>query len=131
MDPSHANVKPTEYWIGLFARHGMYRDLDFDASFVTPQAVCFHHAESALQVIRTYERHLFRITQELRAVREANVQSTADRARLTAELADLTAQPAAAERHRSFSYRALRALWRLLPQRLRHAVRGAKSVGSG
>lgn len=85
-DPSHTNVQPTDYWIGLFGRHGMYRDLDFDASFISPQAICFHRPDSVLQVVRAYERRYFRLTQELREVREANVAIVADRANLTAQL---------------------------------------------
>jgi len=33
---THVNVHAPEYWAGLFARQGFYRDFDFDASFITP-----------------------------------------------------------------------------------------------
>jgi SAM-dependent methyltransferase len=85
-DPSHTNVQPTEFWVGLFGRHGMYRDFDLDASFISPQAICFHRPESLLQVVRDYERQYFRLTSELKEVREANVLIVADRSHLTVEL---------------------------------------------
>jgi 2-polyprenyl-3-methyl-5-hydroxy-6-metoxy-1,4-benzoquinol methylase len=117
-DPSHTNVQPTEYWIGLFGRHGMYRDLDFDASFISPQAICFHQPDSVLQVIRAYERRYFRLTQELREVREANVAIVADRATLTAQLQEAQGNASALSRTwpRRFASR-------ILPAPLKRAIR--------
>jgi SAM-dependent methyltransferase len=123
-DPSHTNVRPIEHWIGLFGRHGLYRDLEFDATFVTPHAICFHRPESPLDVIRTYERHWFRVTQELREVREANVLIVADRAHLTAELARVTGQPPPVDPRRPLVWRLSRWVWRRLPERARRAIRG-------
>lgn len=126
-DPSHANVRPTEHWVSLFARHGMYRDLEFDATFVTPHAICFHRPESPLQAIKAYERHWLRATRELQEVREANVLVVADRAHLTAELARVTeaAAAAASPPARGLPYRLARTIWHLVPFRARHALRGA------
>ena len=56
-EPSHVNVRPAEYWAELFARHGFYRDVDFDASFVTPWAVRFRRSREPLpRIVRGYER---------------------------------------------------------------------------
>jgi hypothetical protein len=38
-EKTHINVQPPEYWMEQFARFGFFRDLDFDASFITPWAV--------------------------------------------------------------------------------------------
>ena len=93
IDPSHQNVKPSEYWIGLFGRHGFYRDLELDASFVTRHAVCLRRLDgSPLSVIRDYERWYSRLSREIREVREVNVGIVADRARLTDEVEELRAR---------------------------------------
>jgi SAM-dependent methyltransferase len=89
-DPSHQNVQPSEYWVGLFARHGFYRDLSFDASFVSHHAVRFHRRrDSPIAVIREYERALSRLLDQIRQMREVNLAASADRARLTTEVEEL------------------------------------------
>jgi hypothetical protein len=102
----------------------MYRDLEFDATFVTPHAICFHRPESALQVMKAYERHWLRATRELAEVREANVLIVADRAHLTAELARVSGQklPPAAREPRL--RRCARFFWRRLPESVRRSLRG-------
>ena len=44
-EASHFNVQPPEYWAELFARHGFYRDLDYDASYMTRWATRFRKAK--------------------------------------------------------------------------------------
>ncbi len=122
-DPSHSNLQPTEYWVGLFGRHGMFRDLEFDASFVTPHAICFHRPESPLQVIKAYERHWLRATRELREVREANVAIVADRAHLHTELARLTGEKPPPLPREPLVRRLARPVWRRLPPALRQSIR--------
>lgn len=54
---THWNVRPPEYWAELFARQGFYRDIDFDASFITPWAVRVRRSrEPWPRVVRAYER---------------------------------------------------------------------------
>jgi len=56
-EPSHVNVQPSEYWAEQFARHGFYRDMDFDASFITAWAVRFRRGREPLpRIVRDYER---------------------------------------------------------------------------
>ena len=56
-EPSHVNVQPPEHWAELFARHGFYRDVDFDASFITPWAARFRRSGETLpRIVRGYER---------------------------------------------------------------------------
>src|SRR6185436_13205997 len=53
----HVNVQPAEYWAEQFARHGFFRDVDYDASFVTPWAVRFRRRRDPLaRIVRDYER---------------------------------------------------------------------------
>jgi SAM-dependent methyltransferase len=68
-EATHVNVRPPEYWAGLFARHGFYRDVEFDASFITAWAMRFRRAtETALQpayrLVETYERRLWQLSRE-------------------------------------------------------------------
>lgn len=56
-EPSHFNVHPPEYWSELFALHGFFRDVDFEAAFITPWAARFRRrAETTPRIIREYER---------------------------------------------------------------------------
>ena len=59
-ETSHVNVQPAEYWAELFARHGFYRDVDYDASFVTPWAVRFRRSSEPLaRIVRNFERRFW------------------------------------------------------------------------
>ncbi|HUY09555.1 MAG TPA: glycosyltransferase [Candidatus Dormibacteraeota bacterium] len=66
---THTNVRPPDYWAGLFARHGFARDLDFDAGFISPQAVLLRPVRNWETVVRSYARHDWDMERELRAVR--------------------------------------------------------------
>jgi len=67
---THLGVRPPEHWAELFARHGFYRDVDFDASFLTPWAARFRKglaraAEPAFaRVAAAYERKLWHLAEE-------------------------------------------------------------------
>lgn len=64
-EATHFNVNPPEYWADLFARQGFFRDLDFDASFITPWAARFRRrADPPHRVVRDYERHLWELRRE-------------------------------------------------------------------
>ena len=94
-DPSHQNVQPSEYWIGLFGRHSMFRDLGFDASFISRHAVRLRRlGEPPLEQVREYERWYARTLEQLNEMRAVNVGIVEDRARLTAEVDRLTAEVA-------------------------------------
>lgn len=58
-EATHFNVQPTEYWVECFARQGFFRDVDFDASFITPWAIRFCREKMTLtRLARNYERAL-------------------------------------------------------------------------
>ena len=62
---THFNVQPPEKWAELFALLSFYRDVDFDASFITPWAVRFRRKNEVLsRLVREYERKFFLLWKE-------------------------------------------------------------------
>jgi len=62
---THHNVQPVEGWAEFFAQQGFVRDVDFDASFITPWAIRFRRARDAWpRVIRDYERRYYSLWTE-------------------------------------------------------------------
>lgn len=89
-DTSHLNVQPGEYWAERFAEHGFYRDVDFDASFISPWAVRFRRGRDPFpRVVAAYERAVARLSYERNELRslsfDVQQEAAAARAR-TAEL---------------------------------------------
>lgn len=85
-ETTHFNVQPPEVWAQLFAQHSFYRDVDFDARFITDWAVRFRQANEPLhRVVRDYERlftllwkensDLRALTAEMRDQLESNERS--------------------------------------------------------
>ena len=69
-EPTHINVHTPDYWAGLFARHGFYHDVDFDATFITAWAMRFRRSnEPAYRVVETYERRLWQASKEIHETR--------------------------------------------------------------
>lgn len=63
-EATHFNVNPPEYWAYLFAQHGFYRDVDFDASFLTTWAARFRRrSEPPPRIVRDYERRFWELWQ--------------------------------------------------------------------
>lgn len=76
-EETHVNVQPPEYWAEQFARHGFFHDLDFDATFLTPWAMRFRRrSDMPHRITRDYERHLWRLQQENRELRQALMATT-------------------------------------------------------
>lgn len=64
-EATHFNVQPPEYWAELFAIHGFYRDVDFDASFITPWAARYRRKnEPPQRLVRDYERKFWLLWKE-------------------------------------------------------------------
>src|SRR5687768_15203370 len=55
-EKTHINVHPVLHWLKLFADHGFYPDLLFDASFLAPHAVLLRRRAEAMsdEVIRLF-----------------------------------------------------------------------------
>jgi len=93
-EPTHVNVQPPEHWAAAFARHGFFRDADFDASFISPWAVRFKRHEGPITpIVAAYERRLWWLSNDNVAKREA----LADAGRALAAT-EATAAAAATER---------------------------------
>ncbi|HLE14780.1 MAG TPA: class I SAM-dependent methyltransferase, partial [Anaerolineales bacterium] len=59
-EATHFNVQPPEYWAEQFARHSFLRDVDFDASFVTPWAALYTRSNEPIhRIVRNYERRFW------------------------------------------------------------------------
>jgi glycosyltransferase involved in cell wall biosynthesis len=91
-EATHFNVQPIEYWAERFAVHGFVRDVDFDASFITPWAIRFRRTiDPWHRVIRDYERRYWTLWKENLDLRSA---ALAHRRPGTAPAATTAAKPA-------------------------------------
>lgn len=64
-EATHFTVRPVEHWAALFARAGFFRDIDFDARFLTLWAVRFRRcSEPMARLVRDYERRQWELTRE-------------------------------------------------------------------
>ncbi len=72
---THFNVQPPEYWAQIMADFGFYRDLDYDASYLTNWAALFVKADpSKRQLVHGYERSEWRYRNEALMLRQELVQ---------------------------------------------------------
>jgi GT2 family glycosyltransferase len=64
-ESTHINVQPPEYWAEQFAHQGFFRDVDFDASFISPWAVRFRRSSKTQhETVRDYERKYWLLWKE-------------------------------------------------------------------
>ena len=69
-EATHLNVRSPEHWAERFARGGLLRDLDFDASFITSWAARFTRRDLPLpRLVLEYERAFARADLERRELR--------------------------------------------------------------
>jgi SAM-dependent methyltransferase len=77
-EATHFTVRPVEHWAELFARQGFYRDIDFDARFLTPWAVRFRRrSEPMARLVREYERRHWELTHENSDLRQLALEQRA------------------------------------------------------
>jgi len=89
-EATHFNVQPPEYWAELFARQGFFRDIDFDASFLTPWAVLYRRRQAPLhRMVRNYERKFFLLWKENADLRELAVEMRDQVATLSDKVVEL------------------------------------------
>ena len=111
-ETTHVNVRPPEYWAEQFARHGFIRDVDFDASFITPWAVRFRrNAEPIHRVVAGYERQHAPVLRERADLRARLAAMEAELKRTQQEL--IAAQSAIAERSDTIAHMEQSAFWKL------------------
>jgi hypothetical protein len=79
---THLNVQPPEHWAEMFAQHGFFRDMDFDAAFILPWAMRVRRkAEPLPRLVREYERRFWLLWQENVELRQSNREARSQRAR--------------------------------------------------
>ena len=138
-ETTHVNVQPPEAWAEAFAREGLLRDLDYDASYITPWAVRYRRrSEPIPRVVREYERTAARLLIERNELRQQvlqfdrQVQKDADDApRLRVELARVNEELLAAQRRMAalddtVKHMEASAFWRL-----RNVWRAIRGLGGG
>lgn len=83
-EPTHINVQPPEYWAEIMASLGFYRDLDYDASYLTSWAGLFVRREPTVrEIVKGYERSEWNFRCENRTLRQELTKThamTSDRA---------------------------------------------------
>ena len=60
-----SDQNPQSFWVTQFAHQSFYRDVDYDASFLAPSALCLRRLTgSNIPVLASYERHLVQLERE-------------------------------------------------------------------
>jgi len=110
-EASHLNVHSPEYWATLFARQDFYRDVDFDAAFITPWATRFRRRnDPAPRLISDYERRFWMLWKENTDLRSLALDMRAEIARGAPRLAELEHAAAALQAQVADKERGLAAL---------------------
>ncbi len=92
-EATHFNVQPPEYWVELFARHGFYHDVTFDASFITTWTMRLRPTREPIwRTLGAYERRLWRLWQEIQATRQLAIEQRNELAAQEQVLHDLSEQ---------------------------------------
>ena len=92
-EATHRNVQPPDYWAELFARHGFFRDLEFDASYITAWAARFRKSrEPVARIVAAYERRLWQLTEEGRSDHGPEAEERERRERDAAAIRELEHQ---------------------------------------
>lgn len=71
-EESHISVHPAEYWVEQFAYQGFFHDIQYDCSYISVQAMRFRKgSKTKMDLLREYEREIFRKQQEVTALRQS------------------------------------------------------------
>lgn len=93
-EATHFNVQEPGYWAERFGHHGFARDVDFDASFITPWAARFRKTgEPWPRQAHAYERRLWQLAQENADLRQQSVETREQLAVLEEAVRRLEAPP--------------------------------------
>jgi len=138
-ESTHLNVQPPEAWAEAFAREGLLRDLDYDASYITPWAVRYRRrSEPIPRVVREYERAAARLAIERNELRQQvlhfdrHVQREAEDApRLRGELARVNESLLEAQKKIAGLEDTVRHMEASVFWRLRNVWRAIRGLGGG
>jgi SAM-dependent methyltransferase len=74
-ETTHVNVNNPDYWSEQFAKQGFFRDINFDASFITPWAVRYRRRNEPFhRIIKEYEQKFWILKKENTDLRELAVE---------------------------------------------------------
>jgi SAM-dependent methyltransferase len=74
-EPTHVNVQPPEQWSALLASRDFVRDLDYDATYLTPWASLYRRSDAPLpEIVRAYDRSWWRLRHEVHETRTRLVE---------------------------------------------------------
>jgi len=74
-EPTHLNVQPPEQWSAILASHDFLRELDYDASYLTPWAALYSHDPTPPpEIVRAYDRSWWRLRLETQETRTQLLQ---------------------------------------------------------
>jgi len=138
-ETTHVNVQPPEAWAEAFAREGLLRDLDYDASYITPWAVRYRRrSEPIPRVVREYERTAARLMIERNELRQQVLQfdrqvqkEAEDAPRLRVELARANETLLAAQQRIAALDDTVRHMEASVFWRLRNVWRSIRGLGGG
>jgi hypothetical protein len=92
-EATHLNVQMPAYWVQQFARHGFFRDIDFDGSFITPWTMRFRkNADPLHEVVKDYEQRMWRLNSESAELHKANLELHGRLQELSSQLEQARAQ---------------------------------------
>ena len=101
-EPTHVNVHPPEHWAEEFARHGFFRDVDYDASFIQPWAVRFRkRTDPVHRLVRDYERRYWTFFSESHDVRTYSAEIQRKVTEAETRIAEAESRSAEAESRRA------------------------------
>jgi SAM-dependent methyltransferase len=84
-EPTHVNLQPPEQWSALLASRDFVRDLEYDATYLTPWASLYRRSDAALpEVVRAYDRSWWRLRHEVNETRTRLLELQNGLERLTA-----------------------------------------------
>lgn len=92
-EATHLNVKSPDQWSARLAAMGMWRNLDIDASFLTPWAAVYdRHKPVPPELVAAYERAYVLQRREIRALRAEALRRHADDVQASANPAESNAE---------------------------------------
>jgi 2-polyprenyl-3-methyl-5-hydroxy-6-metoxy-1,4-benzoquinol methylase len=69
-EPTHLNVQPPEAWSAMLAEQGFFRDVERDASYLSPWAAVYMRVEEPVaETVRRYDRSWSHLHREIAEVR--------------------------------------------------------------
>lgn len=87
---THFNVHDPEYWAEQFARHGFYRDMDADLTYITAWAVRFVKGpRTHMRLVRDYERKFWQLRKENADLRQLAAEMQNQLRQQEAQLQDM------------------------------------------